>query len=612
MRFKAETNPRIHTIRKCMELLSPKDRKRVYLASLIQALTGFLDLLGIVILGIVGGLAVNGVQSHVPNGNLKRILEILGIQNRSLQFQVALLVSMAASILITKTFLSIIINRRTLFFLSRKSAEVSTNMLSRLLGSPIPVIQKYTLQELIFNVTSGVEAATVRLLGSIVNLVADCSLLLTVSVGLLVLNPSLALTIFILFGLISLALYWNMHFKAEKLGRDNSLLEIESRQKISEVISSYRELLVHGRRQAYLGEISELRKKLTKTSAEIAFLPSVGKYVFESAIVLGSLIIGMIQFILNDAVNAVAALSLFLAAGSRIAPALLRIQQSALQIRGSIASAHPALEFNENLDQTELKGDSVEVSDFTHHGFSAEVILKDVFFTYPDANGPALQSISLHIPEGNIVAVVGSSGAGKSTLADILLGILTPDSGSVLVSKLDPLLSIEKWPGAISYVPQTISVINGSIRDNITLGSPNLNISDSQVNEAIVKAHLSDFVFAPEKGLDFTLSESGSNLSGGQKQRLGLARALFTQPKLLVLDEATSALDSQTENEVTKSINALKGNTTVVIIAHRLSTVRNADQIIYMSDGKVVAQGTFADVRAKVPDFDLQANLMRL
>jgi ABC-type multidrug transport system fused ATPase/permease subunit len=361
-----------------------------------------------------------------------------------------------------------------------------------------------------------------------------------------------------------------------------------------------------------LEEISEVRKRLTKTAAEIAFLPSIGKYVFESAIVLGSLIVGVIQFLLNDAVNAVAALSLFLAAGSRIAPALLRIQQSAIQIRGSIASAYPALKFNDDLNHNVLIGNSTEVSNFYHQGFKAEVNIEDVCFTYPDANRPALQSISVQIPEGKIVAVVGSSGAGKSTLADILLGILTPDSGSVLVSKLDPLMSIERWPGAISYVPQTISIVNGSIRDNIILGSPIVNVSDSQVNEAISKAQLSDFVFTPEKGLDFALTESGSNLSGGQKQRLGLARALLTQPRLLVLDEATSALDSQTENEITKSINGLKGNTTVVIIAHRLSTVRNADQIIYMSDGRIVAQGSFEEVRAKVPNFDLQANLMSM
>jgi len=193
-----------------------------------------------------------------------------------------------------------------------------------------------------------------------------------------------------------------------------------------------------------------------------------------------------------------------------------------------------------------------------------------------------------------------------------LLGVLTPISGNVKISNVAPLVAVVKWPGAVSYVPQDVTISNGTIKENVSLGFSSEFVSDEMVWDALDIAQLSDFVKQLPDKLDTKVGERGTKISGGQRQRLGIARAMFTKPKLLVLDEATSSLDGQTESDISDAINILKGDVTVVMIAHRLSTVRHADMVVYLEQGKILAQGTFEEVRAQVPDFDKQAQLMGL
>jgi ABC-type multidrug transport system fused ATPase/permease subunit len=231
---------------------------------------------------------------------------------------------------------------------------------------------------------------------------------------------------------------------------------------------------------------------------------------------------------------------------------------------------------------------------------------------YPGQENLALKNISLVIDEGTSVALVGASGAGKTSLADIILGVIEPDSGEIKISDLAPSIVVTKWPGAIGYVPQDVIIVNGSIRQNVALGFPSESITNDLVMDAINTAQLQEFVDASESGLETQVGERGTKISGGQRQRIGVARALYTKPKLLVLDEATSALDGETEANISNAIQALRGETTILVIAHRLSTIRNFDQIIYMEDGKIVSKGTFNELRISVPDFDKQAKLMGL
>jgi ABC-type multidrug transport system fused ATPase/permease subunit len=218
----------------------------------------------------------------------------------------------------------------------------------------------------------------------------------------------------------------------------------------------------------------------------------------------------------------------------------------------------------------------------------------------------------LGIKPGEFIAIVGPSGSGKTTIADLILGILKPKSGQVFISGKPSDTAMMKWPGAIAYVPQDILLIQGTIKENILLGIEEDAISNERIDEVIRIAELTDFIRTLPDGINSQIGERGAKLSGGQRQRVGLARALVTNPKLIVLDEATSALDGMTEEIITNSISELKGIVTVIVIAHRLSTVREADRVLYLQEGKVIAEGRFDDVRNSVPNFDKQAKLMGL
>jgi len=216
------------------------------------------------------------------------------------------------------------------------------------------------------------------------------------------------------------------------------------------------------------------------------------------------------------------------------------------------------------------------------------------------------------IHPGSTVAIVGPSGSGKTTLVDLILGILSPQSGTVLLSGLSPQSAISKWPDAVAYVPQMPIMKEGSIRQNIAFGFSSEEVNSEKVQSALEASQLFEFVEQlPNK--DYSLiGERGIGLSGGQLQRLGIARALYLSPKLIVLDEATSALDGITEKEISNAISRLKEDATLIIIAHRLSTIVNADDVIYIQKGEILASGTFEQVRQAVPNFDKQAKLMGL
>jgi ABC-type multidrug transport system fused ATPase/permease subunit len=277
-----------------------------------------------------------------------------------------------------------------------------------------------------------------------------------------------------------------------------------------------------------------------------------------------------------------------------------------------LGGSEPTLDLIDALRGTLPTASVNQELDLIHEKFVPRIQIEDISFKYPNSGKPALSGINIEIKGGSVVALVGPSGGGKTTLVDVILGIIEPNSGKVLISNLSPIEAIQISPGAISYVPQDVSIIDGTIRENIAMGFPIEVATDELVQNAIDLAGLKDFVADLPSGLDTYVGEKGARISGGQRQRLGIARALFTNPKLLVLDEATSALDGETESKITDSILSLKGKVTVVMVAHRLSTVRNADQVVYMSEGFVKAVGTFESVRSSVPDFDNQAQLMGL
>jgi len=600
------------TVMRSVKVLPKSDRPKIVFVILLQAGLGFIDLVGVAAIGVLGALSVTGVQSQQPGDRVSSVLRLLGISEISFQAQVAVLGLGAAFIFVFRTILSILITRKILFFLSRRGAALSSKLVGQLLSQSLIKVQSRSTQESVYALTTGVSAITLSILGVMVTIIADSSLLLLMLIALLIVDPVIALTSVLFFFSMGLALYRSMHVKAHKLGFENSKLAIQGNTKIIEVLESYRELVVRNRRDYYAREIGSIQRKLANVLAEVQFMPNVSKYVIESGMVVGAVVIAGIQFALQDARHATAALSVFLAAGTRIAPAIMRLQQSFIQMRSGIGAALPTLELIESLKdvpEVEHVEDSLDTS---HQGFEPDISLHSIYFSYPGKQVHTLSELTLNLGKGSATAIVGPSGAGKTTLVDILLGVLQPDEGDVTVSGLRPLDAISKWPGAIAYVPQDVALSNGTFRENLTMGYPIDLAPDELCWEALRVAQLDIFVRELPLGLDQPIGERGTNLSGGQRQRLGIARAMLTKPKLLVLDEATSALDGQTELDISNAINDLKGIVTVVMIAHRLSTVRNSDQVIYMDKGKIVAKGKFEEVRKAVPDFDHQAQLMGL
>jgi ABC-type multidrug transport system fused ATPase/permease subunit len=600
------------TVIRAIRILSRAEIIRYFQVILIQIILGLLDVAGVLIIGLLGSLAVSGISSGKPGDRVSSFLKFVNLEGQPLQTQIAIMGLAAATLLIFKTLFSLYFTRRTLFFLSRRAASLSTLLTSKLLGRSLLRVQARSIQETIYSLTTGVTTITVGILGSTAILITDLSLLIILTAGLFLVDTLIAILTLIIFGLLGFALYRIMHVKVRKLGNLQATATIASNEKLAEVLQSYRELVVRNRRSFYASEIGKLRMSLSNVTAQNIFYQNISKYVLELAMVVGALVISAIQFSTQSAGHSIAVLSIFLAASSRIVPAVLRVQQGALSIKGNIATAKPTLDLIDELGTEPIIEKSDDVLDLLHAGFSPNVLIQDLSFSYPQQEELAISGINLEIKEGSIVAIVGSSGAGKTTLVDLLLGVLEPSGGKVLISGRSPLETIKNWPGAISYVPQDVTTINGTIRENIAMGYPEDLGSDNLIREALEVAHLLEFVLSMPEGFDTHVGDRGTRISGGQRQRLGIARAMFTCPQLLILDEATSALDGETESNISDAIQAMRGRVTVLMIAHRLSTVRNADVVVYMDSGVIVATGSFDEVRQKVTDFDRQARMMGL
>ena len=597
-------------IKRVLLLLEKKDRLKLFFVLIVNTFLAFLDLFGVALIGITSAILIRGLQGLTAGDQVSRFLEILNLDGLPQRNLLILLGGTAIFFFITKTILSVYFLRRTLRYMSIRNAQISSSLVSKMLNRPVEKIFSKSIQHQIYNVTGGVERLIGGAVTSLVVIASDLVLLLVILIGLMLVDPVTSVGTFFVFTGIGYLLYFLLHKRVAMLNTRSTYESIYFNQKVSEGINSFRDLFIKGGREFYVNEIRKTKMKLAGYDAEIKFIPNISKYTIEVSVILGIAVVAGIQFYLFDSNRAIAVISVFLAASTRIAPAIIRLQQNVIAVKSSLSAAKPTFDLIDELNGVKELDKTETLITTNHKDFSPRENLKNLKFTYSDAIKDTIQDISLEISEGKFIAFVGPSGGGKSTLVDLVLGLLAPSSGSITISGLTPVDAIKKWPGSIGYVPQDVFIENSTIKENICLGfNPEL-VPDDLVWQALDLADLSEFVKGLEGQLSYQISDAGKNLSGGQRQRLGIARALLTKPKIVIFDEATSALDAETENRVSESILKLTGECTVIFIAHRLSVVRSADMIYYIDKGRIVNQGTFDELRSINADFNNQANFM--
>jgi ABC-type multidrug transport system fused ATPase/permease subunit len=488
-----------------------------------------------------------------------------------------------------------------------------------LLSLNISQIEKRQTSDLQYSLTSGVSNIFVGVIGSFMTLFADLTLVILLLIGILTFDPITALSTVIVFGITSISLSLILPRITHKLAVTQTAELVRAHTLISISFVSIRELLVRDGVPLQGKRFFTARSKFSNVSADLTLLPIISKYAMESSLIAGALAVAFLQFFFKDAPQAFAGLAIFLASATRIAPAIMRIQQSYLQVRSFWGQSLGTVELMKMVEDKSANQSKPLKMNLALNQISKSpgkngkyVVFDKVNFTYPGAPRPSLINIDLCINSGEFLAITGKSGAGKSTLVDLLIGGNSSDTGNILIDGLVPKEFISLNPGKLAYVPQEISLFDGSLFENLALGLDSNLITEETVWNALNAADLSDFVNDLPEKIYSNIGESGSRLSGGQRQRLGIARSLLTNPKILILDEATSALDGETEQSITDKLLKLRSSTTLIVIAHRLSTVMNADRVIYLEDGALLAQGSFEAVRNSVPNFDRQAQLMGL
>lgn len=398
--------------------------------------------------------------------------------------------------------------------------------------------------------------------------------------------------------------------QAARVARDS---QMAAAALISGMVSALKEITLRDKAAEVEVVVEKQRALSARARSNSNFLSAVPRFIFDSAVIGGFLLTGGVAYLVGGPVDgpeaAIGAVALFGIAGFRLVPALTGFQAVITRtvttapyvdtVIADIESADEYLKSQERLGREPLPSAPETLS------------LEGVAFTFPGSSTPAVEDLSLDIRMGTTVGIAGPSGAGKSTLVDLLLGLISPSAGQILIDGKPLQDVLAAWRQHVGYVPQDVALFDGTIAQNIALVWDD-SYDLERVERAARRAQLWDVISDRDGGVHSTVGERGMTLSGGQRQRLGIARALYTDPLVLVLDEATSALDSKTEANVTEAIHELHGEVTVIAVAHRLSTIRASDQVLFMQDGRIAATGTFDEVVAQHEDFALQARLSGL
>lgn len=587
----------LRTLRELVPLLPKSGRRYLKLYAVLLGLLSALDALSLGLLAVV----ITPLISNRP-------LTLPLIGTVSTTGLVWLLVLICFVVILKGVLASLLQFSATRRFASYE-LEIGDRLLAAYLAAPWVERLKRNSADVVRLADWGIANTIAGVLLPAASLVGEASTFIVVLLVLFISQPAIALTALIYLGLVAAVLYFWISKQSQIAGRVNRDNSYTVSRLLTEVIGALKEVTLRNKAAEVAGVVHANRVKTSRARANIQFLNTVPRYILETALIGGFVLVGVVGFFVGGSslTAAVTAVSIFSLAGFRMAPSITRFQAVISSTSSNLPHARNVIDDIRTMEEQGREAQQgIDTGHLAEHPSS--LTLDNVSFRYSE-NGPlALREVSLDIPFGSTVAFVGSSGAGKSTLVDLILGLVEPTSGTISIDDT-PLRQVSSaWHSRVGYVPQDVSLFDATVGQNVALTWSH-DVDRDRAKQALEQAQLWETIENRGGGLDGPIGERGLALSGGQRQRLGIARALYVDPFVLVMDEATSALDSATEAAVATAIRELHGKVTVILVAHRLSTIRHADQIYFMSEGRVAASGTFDELVQAVPDFARQAAL---
>ncbi len=590
--------------------LSPKMQRRLRWMALWQALSSVLDLIGVGLTGAAVVALTAAGSDEAPSGWIERAERFLadrGADDPSATL-IVLLASSAGVVLLSKSVLALALTRRLSKMCAAESIDVASSMWRRKLEDPMLLLRKENSMHTAYVLNNALNSAMVVGVMVVIGAIGDLAALTLLGIALFVVSFPTTLALLVFFGLIVLAQQRILSKSTVTATQTMVRNTVSANMFVQDALGVYCEIASSGSLERTERDYRHFKSQVSNAHARLVFFQTFPRYAAELALVIGGALVLIVQLSYRSLEESAGVLAFYFLSASRILPALLRLQNGALAFRYAITDAEGAIQLKAELDS--LTPRPTSAIDLADRDTDQALVIDALTFQYPDG-GFHLTGLSATVRPGQTLALVGRSGSGKSTYANLVVGLLPPSSGSVTYGGAPTFELLGSGKLRVGYVPQECYIIDATLRANVTVGCPT-EVTDAVVEKALRRAHLGDLLDQLPLGLDAPLGERGAGLSGGQRQRVALARALCAEVDLLVLDEATSALDAETEAAISDVIAEINQSAVLVVIAHRLSTVRNADVLAYLEDGRVRAVGTFEEVSAQVPEFARQADLLGL
>lgn len=577
----------------------PRGARRFYIGySLLTGMLAILDAFALSLIVIVTAPLATGKGMTLPGiGTLP-------------QSATPWIVIMICALFVLKGVFAVVLHRRATRRFARYELETGDKLFSAYIHRSWEQRAQLSTAEVTRIVDTAMANTNLGFLLQISMIPGNAMTFLATILVLVIAQPVTALIALVYLLAIALIMNRVVSRAAKRAGEANRDLVYRMSTIMTEMVEALKEVTLRGK----LGEISRViskdRVKATAARADMAYLSQVPKYAFETALIGGVLLVGGAAYLMTGLGGATVAVGLFAVTGFRVVPALNAIQSCLSSAAANEVYARDVIHELRDAQSRQETEESGPADTLPMPEAPQRLELREVQFRYPGADSNVLDGISISIPFGSSLAIVGPSGAGKSTLIDILLGLSTPTAGGLFVDDAPLKDVLAQWRKRVGYVPQRVALFDGSVAQNVALTWEE-DYDLARVRRALARAHL-ETLGEREGGLLARIGERGESISGGQQQRLGIARALYTDPLVMVMDEATSSLDTATENRVTQSMRELQGEVTFITVAHRLATIREYDQVCYLDGGKIRGIGTFDEVVAQVPDFAYQAKLAGL